>query len=178
MGECMATTLTHSAHAFGDGAHPTTQLLLQVIEHLEDFAPIAALDMGCGSGILSLAIAARWPCPITAVDLEAESIAATRSNAEAAGFSHQITALQASGFDHPALTPGYDLIAMNILAGPLTGLAHDAYRHAAPDGLTLLSGILRHQREGIIDAYQSVGFEPLHSLTLGDWVALVMVKPA
>lgn len=173
----MIQPLTHHAEAFGDGSHPTTQLLLQIIEHLDDFTPEHALDMGCGSGILSLAIAARWGCPITAVDTLAESVAATRSNAEKAGFGHQITAYQAQGFDHPALMPGYDLMVMNILAEPLQSLAYDAYRFAAPESLMLLSGILRHQKDGIIQYYQSVGFELLHSLTLGNWVALVLVKP-
>lgn len=171
------TAFTHSAEAFGDGSHPTTQLLLQVIEHLDDFRPVSALDMGCGSGILSLAIARRWACPITAVDTMAESVAATRANAQKAGFGHQITAYQAEGFAHPALEAGYDLIAMNILAEPLQALAHDAYVYCAPEGLVLLSGILRHQKESIIHIYQSVGFEILHSLTLSDWVALVLVKP-
>ncbi len=173
----MTAPLTHSAEAFGDGSHPTTQLLLQVIEHLHDFTPERALDMGCGSGILSLAIAKRWVCPITAVDTMAESIATTRSNAEKAGFGQHITAYQADGFHHPALTPGYDLMVMNILAEPLQSLAYDAYRFAAPEGLMLLSGILRHQKDGIMQYYQSAGFEVLHSLTLGDWVALVLAKP-
>jgi len=169
--------LTHHAQAFGDGSHPTTQLLLQIIDNIDNFTPSRALDMGCGSGILSLAMARRWPCPIDAVDTEAASVTATRENAKNTGFATQITAYQANGFTHPHLSPGYDLIAMNILAEPLASLARDAYRFAAPEGLTLLSGILRHQKEHIVDGYQQVGFELLHSLTLGDWVALVVVRP-
>ena len=171
--------LQHSAKAFGDGTHPTTRLLLEVIAAYDSAPPKRAIDIGCGSGILSLAVAERFGCPIIACDTQSQSIEATQANARSAGVAAHIACVQADGFSHPIIAENapYDLIMMNILAEPLVRLAHDAYAHAAPESLTMLSGILAHQKDYIIQIYQSVGFELLHSLGLGDWVALLLAKP-
>lgn len=172
-------TLQHSAKAFGDGTHPTTRLLLEAIHAYDDEAPRNAIDIGCGSGILSLALAQKFGCPIIATDIEAESITTTEANARVAGMESYITAVQADGFAHSIIAQNapYDLVVMNILAEPLVRLAHDAYAHAAHESLTMLSGILSHQKDYVVDIYQSVGFEPLHVLRLGDWCALLLAKP-
>jgi ribosomal protein L11 methyltransferase len=68
--------------AFGTGSHPTTQLCLAA---LQDLRPQPLLDVGCGSGVLSIAAALLGFAPVTAVDIEAPSIDATRANAEANG---------------------------------------------------------------------------------------------
>ena len=70
--------------AFGTGSHPTTQLCLAALQELE---PQPLLDVGCGSGVLSIAAALLGFSPVTAVDVEAPSIEATRANAEANGVS-------------------------------------------------------------------------------------------
>ena len=172
-------TLQHSAKAFGDGTHPTTHLLLEAIDAYNDTPPRCTADIGCGSGILSLALAEKFGCPVIATDIEAESIATTAANARAAGKEACITAVQADGFDHRSVADyaPYDVIVMNILAEPLVRLAHDAYAHTAHGGLVMLSGILLHQKDYIIDIYQSSGFEALHSLRLGDWAAWIVAKP-
>jgi ribosomal protein L11 methyltransferase len=64
--------------AFGTGAHPTTQLCLELLQELE---PGAFLDVGCGSGVLSVAAALLGHAPVLAVDIEAPSIVSTRENA-------------------------------------------------------------------------------------------------
>lgn len=151
---------------------------MQAIEHIEDFSPASALDVGCGSGILSLAIAQRFGCSITACDISADSIETTRANAAAAGQTPRIAALQADGFNHPAIARGapYDLIVMNILAEPLVRLASGAHGHLHHDGLLMISGILRHQSDAVNEAYEAAGFEAHHRLTLGDWAAFMLVK--
>ncbi len=64
--------------AFGTGAHPTTQLCLELLQELE---PGSFLDVGCGSGVLSVAAALLGHAPVLAVDIEAPSIVSTRANA-------------------------------------------------------------------------------------------------
>jgi ribosomal protein L11 methyltransferase len=68
--------------AFGTGAHPTTQLCL---EYLLAHEPVALLDLGCGSGVLSIAAARLGYAPVTAVDLDEAALAAVRANAAANG---------------------------------------------------------------------------------------------
>lgn len=68
--------------AFGTGAHPTTQLCL---EYLLAHEPVALLDLGCGSGVLSIAAARLGYTPVTAVDLDDAAVAAVRTNAAANG---------------------------------------------------------------------------------------------
>jgi ribosomal protein L11 methyltransferase len=68
--------------AFGTGSHPTTQLCLAALQELE---PQSLLDVGCGSGVLSVAAALLGFAPIVAIDVEAPSVEATRANADANG---------------------------------------------------------------------------------------------
>jgi len=68
--------------AFGTGAHPTTRLCLELLQRIE---PRSLLDIGCGSGVLSIAAALLGFAPITAVDIDDAAIEATRENARANG---------------------------------------------------------------------------------------------
>ena len=68
--------------AFGTGTHPTTRLCLELLDEL---APTSLLDVGCGSGVLSIAAAKLGFAPVTAIDVEAQAIEATELNAAANG---------------------------------------------------------------------------------------------
>lgn len=175
-------TIEASGGAFGDGTHPTTQLLLRALEALDSgsFQPKNACDMGAGSGILSLAVAAKFGCPVLATDIERQAIETLQRNAVNNGFADAITGVHADGFDHADITARapFDLIVMNILAEPLMRLSADAVDALAPGGLLMLSGLLHWQEEPIREAYTGLGLELLHRLSLGDWVALIFEKPA
>ena len=73
--------------AFGTGAHATTRLCLELLQEAE---PTSLLDVGCGSGVLSVAAAKLGFAPVTAVDLDDVALETTRSNAEANGVSVEI----------------------------------------------------------------------------------------
>jgi ribosomal protein L11 methyltransferase len=68
--------------AFGTGAHPTTRLTLELLQELE---PAPLLDVGCGSGVLSIAAAKLGFGPVSAVDVDETAVAVTRANAAANG---------------------------------------------------------------------------------------------
>lgn len=178
----MNQTLTFQAgaEAFGDGKHPTTIGVLTAIEAIdpEQFSPGAACDMGCGSGILSLAIATKFGCPVIAADLERSAVETTRANMDKNGLSEQVSVIHSDGFDHPDIlaTAPFDLIVMNILAEPLLALAADAYEHLAEGGVLILSGMLKWQEEQIREAYLSLGLELSERLVVGDWVTLVFQR--
>jgi ribosomal protein L11 methyltransferase len=161
------------------------------------FVPRAACDMGCGSGILSLAIARKFQCPVVAVDVLRESIEATRANAAENGIAllpptkivegtilappqgGSIYVIHSDGFRHPDIKAHapFDLMVMNILAEPLLALAADASANLATEGVLILSGIFLWQEAQITQAYTGLGFERTTRLVSGDWVALGFQKP-
>lgn len=168
--------------AFGDGTHPTTELMLAAIEALEpaSFQPRTACDMGCGSGLLALRIAQRFGCHTVAVDIEKTALQATQQNAQANGLEGCITTVHSDGFHHPDIIrhAPFDMMVINILAEPLLQHARGAVDALAPEGVLMLSGILKAQEEQISAAYQKLNCHLLHRLQLDDWVALVLEKAA
>ncbi len=190
-------TLAAGSNAFGDGAHPTTAGVMAALEAIDPsvWRPRIACDIGCGSGILAFAMLALFGCPVIATDISSEAVAITTRNAAENKIAtctyaeagapcsippHTLLALQADGFNHPALQAAapFDLIVMNILADPLLRLATAANTHLAADGVLILSGILQWQEPQIQQAYQSLGLELTSRLTLGDWVTLTWQKPS
>lgn len=172
-------TLSAGAHAFGDGAHPTTRGVIEALAMIDpaEFTPRIACDMGAGSGIISFAIIEKFGCPVVAVDVEASAVATLKENAARNGIGN-LHAIHADGFNHReiAARAPYDLITMNILAEPLMRLAGEACRHLADDGVMVLSGILQWQETQITQAYASLGLTLSARLVAGDWVTLVWQK--
>ena len=173
--------LAAGAQAFGDGAHPTTASMLEVLAAIDPaaFTPRQACDMGAGSGILSMAVARRFSCPVLAVDISRQAVETLRENVASNAVDSLIRPLQADGFAHPEIQAAapFDLILMNILAEPLLRLAVAAEAALAPGGLLVLSGMLAWQEPQIREAYQSLGLELAARLTLQDWVTLSFQKP-
>jgi ribosomal protein L11 methyltransferase len=102
--------------AFGTGAHPTTQLCLRfLLEH----EPVSLLDLGCGSGVLSIAAAKLGYGPVTALDLDDAAVAATRTNAETNGV--ELTVDRRDVLSDPL--PPADLALANIASEPLGEVA-------------------------------------------------------
>ena len=102
--------------AFGTGAHPTTQLCLRfLLEH----DPVSLLDLGCGSGVLSIAAAKVGYGPVRALDLDEAAVAATRANAEANGVVVDVGLADVL----TDVLPEADLALANIASEPLRAVA-------------------------------------------------------
>lgn len=144
--------------AFGTGSHPTTGLVLAWMEcALRGTASRAGpyrgssrvLDYGCGSGILALAAAKLGAREVVAIDLDPQALDACEANARANGVSIRIA-------QPDALPAGeFDLIAANILAQPLIGLAPLFAARSRPGTRIALSGVLADQTAHVIAAYAS-----------------------
>lgn len=166
-----------AAAAFGTGHHETTRGCLLALDRLARTRSFARpLDLGCGTGVLAMAMARLWRRPVLAVDDDPEAVAAARANARRNGLGRLAACRRSDGF--AALPPGarYDLIAANILAGPLAAMAPELAARLAPGGVAVLSGILRRQARAVLAAYRARGLALLGRRDLGGWSVLCLRK--
>jgi len=141
--------------AFGTGAHASTRLVLEELQDLVDagVAPARIADVGCGSGILSIAAAKLWPAAtVAAIDNDPLAIAATAENAALNRVGDRIEAVQ--GAD-AALTGQFPLVLANIQAHVLRALMPQLC--ALTGGTLILSGLLAAQAQPLADEFVAAG---------------------
>jgi ribosomal protein L11 methyltransferase len=159
--------------AFGTGAHPSTRLVIRFVEELRDRRPAlpAFLDLGCGSGILSIVAARLWPeARGRAVDLDPEATACSGENFERNG----VTTVERETGGLEAAPGPYDLIMANIQADVLQLLAPLLPEHLAPGGALVLSGLLTNQADGVAAAFESAGLRVEQRYDEGEWSSLLV----
>lgn len=164
--------------AFGTGHHETTRGCLLALAALGGTRrPKRCLDLGCGSGILAAAMAKLWPrANVFASDNDPAAIAAAKRTFRANALSG-VRAVLAEGFAHPDLQEArFDVIAANILAGPLADLAPEFAAHLAPRGVVIVSGILKSQATETSAAFTAAGLTLLGRHCLGDWPTLTFTR--
>ncbi|HEU0294752.1 MAG TPA: 50S ribosomal protein L11 methyltransferase [Anaerolineales bacterium] len=176
--------------AFGTGTHPTTQLCLELMEKSSDGRPATAdegkasmvncpssvIDVGCGSGILSIAALKLGASQALGVDIDAESIINSRSNANANGVGDELILGVGSVqeiLDGKFAFKKAPLVVANILAPVIVRLFQAGLASLMDEnGSIILSGILFEQEQGVIEAGQALGLRMNERSQLGDWVAL------
>ena len=169
-----------AAQAFGTGHHETTTGCLEAIAlTLKHKRPRKMLDVGTGTGVLAIALAKRTHLPVLASDIDPVATATTVQNAHDNGVGRLISAITATGLDHPTIARSgpYDLIAANILAAPLIAIAPDIGRVVAPGGTVILSGLLVTQAPRVTTAYAPQGLVLRQRLERGEWATLILERP-
>jgi ribosomal protein L11 methyltransferase len=169
--------LIDAATAFGSGEHATTWGCLVALDRLARRFPVRrALDMGCGSGILAIAIAKRWHAPVVASDIDAESVRVARINVRRNQVTDRVRTVGGNGYRAAAVRDGhpYDLIAANILARPLARMAPDLRRHLRRGGYAVLSGLLARQENQVLSAHRTQGLRLVGRIPVGEWRTLVL----
>jgi len=167
--------------AFGTGTHPTTQLCLELMEISTNRSPLSTvIDVGCGSGILSIAALKLGASKVLGVDIDIESVKNSRENADVNGVGEElllgqgsVTEVLAGQFPFKSAP----LVVANILAPVLIRLFDAGLADLVePDGEIILSGILDHQAESVIEAGQAKGLKRGETRQMKDWVAISMKK--
>lgn len=169
-----------AATAFGTGEHATTKGCLIALDRLARSRRFShALDMGCGSGILALAIARAWRVPVVAVDIDEESVRVTRENARINGVAPRITAEGGDGYRTAAARrhSPYPLIVSNILARPLARMAPSLARNLERGGVAVLSGLLARHANHVLGAHRVQGLRLIDRVPIGEWMTLVLTRP-
>ena len=159
--------------AFGTGTHPTTQLSLTALEQTIR-GNESVLDVGTGSGVLSIASKLLGASKVTAFDIDEmatrvakENIALNPTIGEIEVFENNLLV----GVDQKS-----DLIVANILAEILLQMPEDAHRNLNDDGRLILSGIIESKANEVMEAYEKAGFTLVERMTMREWNCFIMKK--
>jgi ribosomal protein L11 methyltransferase len=163
--------------AFGTGHHETTRgclLALQLVNRL--VGPRSPLDLGCGTGVLAIAMAKTWRVRTLASDIDPIAVQVASINAKINGVGELVRTVTSSGLNHGLLRKHgpYDIITANILAGPLRALAPDIKSVSASGGFVALSGLLKSQVQSVAAAFQNQGLFRWRRIELNGWTTLIV----
>ena len=164
------------ASSFGTGKHHTTRLCLEVLEkYLKKGDKL--LDMGCGSGILSIGAMLLGAGSAVAVDIEENAAATARENAVKnhispdkyrTYFGNILTDEKLAG----EIDDKYDIIAANIVADVLIAMKESFRRYLRSGGILIVSGIIEERMDEVIDALISAGFKDPEPEVREGWAAV------
>jgi ribosomal protein L11 methyltransferase len=179
--------------AFGTGTHPTTQLCLELMERYFDdgpstidhsssivHRPLSVIDVGCGSGILSIAALKLGAKSALGVDIDAGSIVNARENAATNQIGNELILEVGSVreiLDGMFAFRKAPLVLANILAPVIVRLFDSGLAELIDkQGTIILSGILEEQASSVIEAAKAKGLKMSKRKQMGDWVALNMSR--
>lgn len=163
--------------AFGTGMHETTQLCIRQIKKYVTEETVL-LDVGTGSGILSIAALKLGAARALGTDLDPCAISASKENMEVNGISkEQFQVMLGNIIDDREIQDRvgyeqYDMVTANILAEVLVPLSPVVARHLKKGGIYITSGIIEEKETMVTDAVKAAGFEVVEVTHQGDWVSV------
>lgn len=159
--------------AFGTGTHPTTVLSIQALEQYIKKDDIV-VDVGSGSGVLSIASVLLGAKKVYAFDLDEIAVRSTVTNAKLNKINHQITSKQNNLLDHVNIEA--DIIVSNILAEIIVRFVKDAWSNLKKGGYFITSGIIQNKKQLVKDELTEQGFEIISMNEMEDWVSIIAKK--
>lgn len=165
--------------AFGTGTHPSTQLCLIAAEEILGERPhVEVLDLGCGSGILSIAAILLGANKVLALDIDELAIKVTQENAERNGAAEKIHAQVGSLETVIHSARRFDLALVNILAKIIVPMCEQGLGQVIrPGGVGVFGGLIETQADEVEAALRQTGLDPYKRLTSGDWVVIAARRP-
>lgn len=153
--------------AFGTGHHPTTRMCLEELSR-QELTGKSILDIGSGSGILSIAAVKLGALSCIGIDIDENAIDSALNNIEMNGVSENIT-LQTGVLDDLDSTFKYDVIVANITAQIIINLVPSISSYLKPNGIVITSGILSELFPEVENTFNQLGFECSSFINSGDW---------
>lgn len=167
--------------AFGTGSHETTKLcILGIKKYIKP--GIRLLDVGCGSGILSIIGAKLGAAEVTGTDIDPNAVKAAYENAEVNRIGSDVLTIFSGDIitdeelQKDAGFECYDMAVANILADIIIPLSAEIGRHIKHGGIFISSGIINTKKEAVKEAILKNGFKILEINEMGDWVSIVAQK--
>lgn len=155
--------------AFGTGTHQTTSLCIKLMEK-NGVKGKKVLDVGCGSGILSIAAGLLGASDVLGIEIDPIAVTIARENVELNGLSDKVEVRLGD------LTKGVDykanLIVANLMADLVMMLSKDAAKHLTKGGIYITSGILIEKEEIVRQAIEKCGFEVIETAEDGEWCTI------
>lgn len=172
--------MVYAATAFGS-EHQTTKMCLRAISDIanSNYDCKKILDIGTGSGILSIAAAKQWPdSEIMAVDIDEESVMVCKKNSADNKTDKNIKCFLGDGYklrEISALTP-YDLILTNIFARPLIAMSGNMAKNLKKGGFGIISGFIDEQLEWVVSEHEKAGLKLKKVYKDENWRAVILEK--
>lgn len=160
--------------AFGTGSHPTTKLCLETLENYVNNAT-TVLDIGCGSGILSIACLLLGAKSAVGVDIDSLAVKTAVSNAKENGFEKPVfTALQGNLSDK--VSGKFNLVVANIVADVIMQFNTQVGQFLTDDGVYITGGIIENREAEVLTSFAQNGFEVITRAENNGWLVFVVKK--
>ncbi|HHW01539.1 MAG TPA: 50S ribosomal protein L11 methyltransferase [Thermoanaerobacterales bacterium] len=156
--------------AFGTGTHETTRLCMELLEKYMKKG-FTVIDIGCGSGILSIVAGKLGASDVLAIDKDDVAIKVARENVERNDLSQIIKVLKGDSLRNISFKA--DIIVANIIADVIIDLSGDIPMNLKEGGIFLASGIIKDRKLSVVEALEKYGFDLVEESEKGEWVALV-----
>ena len=161
--------------AFGTGTHETTRLVIRLMQD-EISGGERVLDMGTGSGILSIAASKLGAKSCNAYDIDPVAVKVARENAKDDGCDNITVGVSDLLFGVDLSEGKYDICLANIVADIILRMLPDIEKYVKPDGKIILSGIISPRADEIREAVKSFGYKIIKEEVENDWLAMLVTK--
>lgn len=159
--------------AFGTGTHATTSLCLAILERYVN-ENSTVLDIGCGSGILSIASVLLGAKYSDGVDIDEQSVKVAKENAELNGVSDKTNYIVGNLAEK--IDGKYSIVCANIVADIIIELLENVSNYMTEDGIIVTSGIIDMRETDVLSAFDKFGFKIVEELKRDNWCAFVCRK--
>ncbi len=159
--------------AFGTGTHATTRMCLKL---LEDFVypDCTLLDIGSGSGILSIAAVLLGSKEAVGVDIDPVAVKVANENAEMNGISNKVSYIKGDLCDK--ISDRYDVVCANIVADVIISLLENVENFLKENSVFICSGIIDIREGDVKSAFKKYGYEIIAEETMENWRAFAVKK--
>ncbi|MDP4169575.1 MAG: 50S ribosomal protein L11 methyltransferase [Bacillota bacterium] len=157
--------------AFGTGTHPTTVMCIQALERTVKQGD-NVIDVGTGSGVLSIAASMLGAETVRAYDLDDVAVTTAKLNIKLNKVNDVASVSQNNLLDG-VKDNSADVVVANILAEVILRFTDDVSRVVSPNGYFIASGIIQQKKDQVKDALINVGFEIEETILMEDWVAII-----
>ncbi|MEX6700269.1 50S ribosomal protein L11 methyltransferase [Peribacillus frigoritolerans] len=161
--------------AFGTGTHPTTVMCIQALERTVTPGDLV-VDVGTGSGVLSIAAALLDARRIQSLDLDEVAVQSAKQNVELNNVQDKVSVSQGNLLD--GVNEQADIVVANILAEVIMRFTDDVAKVVKPGGFFIASGIIQTKKQDVKEAIIASGFTVEETILMEDWVAIIAKRNA